>query len=438
MHGNGRPLGTRKRMQVLIAVVLLAWATQTLLHQWGYGAEVGQASSEKFVPGSSRLAAPVTLELRGEATILGGEIKLKQVCRWSDRDAQFFAPVADLTISRVTSRAAFRAITIDEIRQTLHDAGVNLAMVRFAGPVSCTVSRSDAQYDESAALRQWAEAKNGKDDAAKPGREDAEKRAQVTPASAQAPIPASGRPRVAASASPVSASTAPSDVRSLRSLLLDDLSIRLGLGQEKLQVSFNPKDENLLNLSEPLFKFNLSPRRVRNLGEVSWEVTILNGSSSQKGVVTATARAWEVQTLVAKPLAYHQLIQSADVVERRTLVDRLPDEQLLTVEQVVGQEAARDLKVGTILSARMIDPVPLVKPGQTVTITLTQGAVQVKTVGRALESGSFGQTVKVKNDATRDVYEVIMTGPQEGSLGPLPAGAKVSRGTEGRGDAVTR
>jgi len=78
MHGNGRPLGMRKRMQVVIAVVLLAWATQALLHQWGYGAEVAaQAPAEKFVPASSRLAAPVTIELRGEATVVGAEVRLK-------------------------------------------------------------------------------------------------------------------------------------------------------------------------------------------------------------------------------------------------------------------------------------------------------------------------------------------------------------------------
>jgi flagella basal body P-ring formation protein FlgA len=409
-------------MQLLIAVVLLAWATQTLLHQWGFGAEVTpQGPAEKFVPGSSRLAAGATLELRGEATIFGGEIKLKQVCRWSDRDAQAFAPVADLIVARVTSRAAFRGITIDEIKRTLHDAGVNLANVRFSGPTSCTVTRSDAEYDEGAALRQWAEARERKDDTEtrRPG--DAEKNQSKPLAGPESlEVSASPRPRV-------SASTAPSDARTLRAILMDDLSIRLGIAKEELQISFNPKDESLLNLSEPLFKFNLSPRQVRNLGQVSWEVTVVTGaSSSQKGLVTATARAWQTQAVLAKPLAFHQVIRPNDLLERRVLSDRLPDEPLLTVDQIVGQEAARDLKVGTVVSARMIDAVPLVKPGQTVTITLTQGAVRVKTVGRALEAGSYGQTVKVRNDATRDVFEVIMTAPQEGSMGPLPAAAKIA------------
>ena len=36
---NGRPLGNCATVRLLIALTILAWATQTLLHQWGYGAE---------------------------------------------------------------------------------------------------------------------------------------------------------------------------------------------------------------------------------------------------------------------------------------------------------------------------------------------------------------------------------------------------------------
>ena len=443
MHGNGRPLGTRKRMQVLVAVVLLAWATQTLLHQWGFGAEApreGSEPAEKFVPGTARFAAGATLEIRGEASVVGSDVKLKQVCRWSDSDAPVFTPVADLVIARLKPRSPFRAITLDELKTTLHDAGVNLAIIKFAGPVSCTVSRSDGDFDEATALRQWAEAKE--EDTGTRGRGDAEK--EENPASSHlsklpsrgpsgAPrsddlqsVPASPRPRVPASSSPVSASTEP--VRTLRSLLINDLAVRLTLPEEQLQVTFNPKDEKLLNLSEPLFKFNIEPRRVRNLGEVSWNVLVVTGAGSQKGVVTANARAWQTQVVVTKPLSYHQIIRPSDVAEQRILTDRLPDDPLLTNSQVVGQQGARDLKPGAVMTSRLIDAVPLVKPGQTVSITLQVGGVQVKTVARAMESGAYGQTVKVRNETTRDVFDVIMTGPQEGSMGPLPASSKLAAG----------
>jgi len=419
MYGNGRPLGMRKRMQIVIAVVLLAWATQVLLHQWGFGAEVPQATDpqEKFVAGG-RLAAGATLELRGDATVVGAEVKLRQVCRWEDADAPVFAPVADLVIARIKGASPFKTVSIDQIRSTLHDAGVNLAMVKFAGPISCTITRSDASYDEVAALQMWAETKEKPDDdGADPQNAQQGATTDSVLPRASSKLPPAGRVSLPASTEPV---------RSLRAMLIDDLSIRLGIAEDLLQVTFNPKDEKLLNLSEPLFKFNIEPWQVRDLGEVSWAVTVVTGAGSQKAVVIAHARAWEKEVVVAKPLSYRQVIRPEDVSEKRVLADRLPFEPLLASGQIVGQEAARDLKVGTVVSNRMVDAVPLVKPGQLVTISLKVGSVQIKTVGRAMESGCYGQTVKVRNDTTRDIFDVIMTGPQEGSMGPLLSSAKVA------------
>ena len=38
-NNNGpRPLGMRKTVQLMVILTILAWATQTLLSQWGYGA----------------------------------------------------------------------------------------------------------------------------------------------------------------------------------------------------------------------------------------------------------------------------------------------------------------------------------------------------------------------------------------------------------------
>ena len=84
------------------------------------------------------------------------------------RCGQAFLPVVDLVITRLDRSSPFRAITVEQIRTTLHDAGMNLAVIKFAGPTSCTLTRSDATYDEQSALRLWAAAKDGK------GQEDGE------------------------------------------------------------------------------------------------------------------------------------------------------------------------------------------------------------------------------------------------------------------------
>src|SRR5256714_8034978 len=173
-NNNFRPLGIRKTIQLLVILTLLAWATQTLFHQWGFGADVAAAPAQipapapgeatprdKFVPGTARFAAGATLELRGEATVYGPEVKLKQVCRWSARDGGVFAPISDIVLARIPNNTPFQPVSIEQIRTILHDAGVNLAVVKFSGPTTCTVTRSDVEYNEQEALLQWARAREG-------------------------------------------------------------------------------------------------------------------------------------------------------------------------------------------------------------------------------------------------------------------------------------
>jgi flagella basal body P-ring formation protein FlgA len=421
---NGRPINMRKTVQFMVLLTILAWATQTLFHQWGYGNDLSAQQrsraeepapakrAEKFVPGTARFAAGATLEMRMEATVVGAEVRLRQVCRWSDRDATVFAPIADLVLARVTEDAPFQAVTLQQVRRTLHDAGVNLGMVRFSGPTSCTITRGDVEYDEQEGLLEWAKAKQApaqNDDAAFTASEHT-----------NAPIAAAQRVEDG-SAEPVAEDAAQ---KTLRDLLIHDLSVRLRVPQDDLHVTFNPKDDAALRLAEPQFQFDIQPKRVRNLGGVAWEVQIVTDAGggaarkSQKMAVAATARAWQRQVVLTKPLAFKQMIRDADVNERRVLVDTLDEDPLLAKQQVVGQQAAREFKAGTVMTAKTVQSVPLARAGQFVTVMLSRGGVSIKTVGRAMGEGSFGQTIKVKNESTKDVYEVVLTGPQEGTMGP--------------------
>jgi flagella basal body P-ring formation protein FlgA len=412
---NNPRLSRRKQAQLLVLMTILAWATQTLLHQWGYGQEVGSVAAsdaaavtampdlpggEKFVPDEANSTPAGTLELRQEASIYGADITLKQVCRWSDADAAVFTPIADLTLVHLPAGVSFRSITVDDVRQTLHGAGVNIAMINFSGVTSCAVTRSDAQTgDSQAAIQQWIDAQQ--------------------PGSAKPANP----PTQAQNAGAVDPS-----FHTLRDLLVSDLSQRMNILPESLQLTFSPEDEKVISLAEPCFRFDISPSRARALGNVSWEVKVLTDSSSKKMTINAVARAWEEQVIVARPLAIHKILSAADFTSRRVLVDSLSDHQLLTMDQCVGQQAATDLRPGVVMTAQLVDAVPLVKAGQLVTVNLTRGTVQLRSVARAMEQGALGQTIRVRNENTRDVLDVTVTGPQEARLGERAAADQVSQG----------
>jgi flagella basal body P-ring formation protein FlgA len=438
---NGRPLGKKKTLQLLLLLTFLAWATQTLIHQWGFGDEIDNATpdsantpaqvsdssptpapdpepvaQEQFVTGgSSEAVVAATLELRSEATIVGSEVKLKQICRWDANDQTILAPIADLTVYHISGSAPFHTLLVDDVRQTLHDAGVNLATINFVGAASCTVTRSDSQTDPQSALRDWINSRQNLGASTQPQADSQSTGSTIPFASAAAPAAA-----IVPSSTPIaprSDAPDPKPFHTLAEQLTADACQELGVSPDAIQMTFRPQDEVVLNLTDVCFKFDIQATRLRNLGLVSWDVTMYSGVDSKKVDIEARAMEWQDQVIVAKPLVERQILHESDFLTRHVLVDSLPDQPLLTLAQCVGEQAALDLKPGQLMTSRFVDAVPMVRAGQLVTVTLTEGSVQIREVARAMEMGVMGETIKVRNDTTRDILDVVVTGEQEARLG---------------------
>jgi flagella basal body P-ring formation protein FlgA len=368
---------------------------------------VVEPAPTRFVADTGRLIN-ATVELRSEATVYGTDVLFKQVARWSDADAPSLEPLAGLQLTKLSDKTPYKSITIQQIKAMLHDAGVNEAMIRFTGSTACTVARADVKFDEGDALKHWLKSKQP----GEPLPSELADAPTTTPVAAVMVV--DDAPKPAIEANPVAAG-------SLRAKLLNDLATRLGQMPQDVQLAFNPTDDRLLNLSEPQFRFNIVARKSKSLGNVSWEVTIVSSDAGQhKAVVNAVARLWQDQVVVTSPVSMRQVLRPEDVATRRVLTEDMPNDTLLTLKQTIGQEATRDMRPGTVMTGRLVQAVPMVKAGQLVSVMLGQGAVRVKTVARAVEPGSFGQTIKVKNETTKDIYDVVVTGPQSGSVGDLP------------------
>ncbi len=206
-------------------------------------------------------------------------------------------------------------------------------------------------------------------------------------------------------------------MRTLKDLLTEDLAQHLTIPVESLTMQFN--DEKTVLLAEPMFKFAVTPLLVNSLGVARWDVVISTNEKSgptKHVFLEGYARAWEDEVIVVKPMKYRQTIQESDIAEKRMLVDHLPDDPLLARAQIIGQQAARELRVGAVFNSRMVQPVPMVKTGQLVTVTMTRGSFAVTTVGRAMEEGAFGQTIHVRSDESKEVFDVTVTGQQMGKL----------------------
>jgi len=376
--------------KLILLVLMLAVLAQL--------ASVRIAHGEAFLP-DDPLTRGLTVELRPSATVMGGEIRLRQIARWGAADKSALDPIGELVVARFGNGMAFATVSLSDVKALLRDAGVNVATMNFVGTIECQVNRTDAQLASADTMDQYSVAANT---VALPAA------APATPKTA----PESEKPGVDVAA----AVTPDGAYRTLRQALAQDLGQRLNIPVEDLEIAYRPQDEANLRLSEPHVAFDIQPQRAGQLGDVSWNVNIVSNSATKRLFIRATARAWRQQTVVSKPLATKQLITENDVTTSRKLVDSLPTDTVLSHDQVVGQMASRDMKAGAIVTAHLVDPVQLVRGGQFVTMTTGTGGVNVKTVVRAMEPGTLGQTISVRNDVTKEQFSATVTGEQQVAL----------------------
>lgn len=365
-------------VRTILIVFVLAMLASMCSRQMAHGAE-------RFLPEAQ---TAVTLSLRGDASVTGDEIRLRQIARWAETDKPTLDPIGDLVIARFGQGKAFRNLALDEVKNLLRDAGVNLATIDFVGPIACRIDRSDATFAPGKALEQAT---------------------AVSQPTAAAPAVAAETPDAAS--------------HTLRQILTENLAEKLKLPVEDLQITFKPGDEALLRRAEPQDSFDVHPQRAGNLGDVSWGVTI---SGQTRAFITAHARAWRQQVTAVHPLSVRQIITAEDVADRRTLVDNLPPDALLSLDHVVGQASTREIAAGAVFSGRMVEPARMVKMGQDVTIDSTSGGVRLLSAAKAMSDGTMGQTVRLRNEQTRQVFNGIVTGPKRVSLGAIPTSVSMA------------
>lgn len=78
---------------------------------------------------------------------------------------------------------------------------------------------------------------------------------------------------------------------------------------------------------------------------------------------------------------------------------------------LVGMEATRDTAKDQPFTARITNDVEIIRSGSTVRIIHKRGSLIVSAPGRAMESGSMGDVIKVRNQRTRSVLSGTVTGP---------------------------
>jgi flagella basal body P-ring formation protein FlgA len=119
---------------------------------------------------------------------------------------------------------------------------------------------------------------------------------------------------------------------------------------------------------------------------------------------------FEDVAVTAKPVLKGQNIDHSAVVFAKQNIVRLKNGYYAKTSNIGQLQASRNLVRGTVLNPGNLNPRLLVRSGQVVTLVLNYNGLQIKSSGKALQSASLGQIVRVRNGQSQKVVEGIVAG----------------------------
>lgn len=136
------------------------------------------------------------------------------------------------------------------------------------------------------------------------------------------------------------------------------------------------------------------------------------GKKPWKIYVTVNIATLEPVVVSARTLARGELLTRADLrIEERDTA-RLHKAHYTDPQRLIGLRTRRQVSAGQVLSPPLLERRQLVRRGATVQILASEGPLQVRMKGKAMENGSQGDRIRVRNlSSGREITgEVVASG----------------------------
>ncbi len=311
------------------------------------------------------------LKLRGYATVYGQTVTLSDVLDLSAADPRLVQQIADEPIGPADEQQT--AVTHAQVVRRLDELGVNLGRVLVSGALQCQVTRQ----------------------------------ASATPATQHADP----------EGAPLLRTPRTHDSRG-KGTLADILRAHVSAGLAELggqaEVRFERAGQEFLRLTTPPWDFKISSGGREKLGLREFRVVIRRDGQAQRTVhVFAKVKLVREVLVARRPLSLGNSVRRADVGLETRVFEHGADIGLSSIDEVVGQQIKRFVPLGEMVSRDALKSVDLVRRSRPVTIVGAKTGVEVRLTGMAMDSGSYGDTVRVRigNDRRRrQVLRGVVTG----------------------------
>ncbi len=312
------------------------------------------------------------LVLRSSAAVSGDVIQFSDVLSLAGADESLQELLAEETLLRGIEGPSVE-VTHAQVVQRLEGLDVNLARVLVSGALRCHVSvqpsGATVQTEPSVALSGHA-----------------------------SPIEPANPPRKARSGDGTQ-SLAEAIEQIVRGTLADS-------GGE-VQIDFERAGAEFLRLTNPPFEFHIKPRGGQRLGLREFSVAINRDGQRQRSVVlVANVRLLRPVIVAAKPLNAGSCVKREALDFATHLFSDDAELGYSSPDELIGQVVQKFIPAGQMLRRGDLKQTDLVLRSRPVTV-VGGNNVYVRLSGTALDSGGFGETVRVRLGDTRNSKRVV-------------------------------
>jgi len=117
-----------------------------------------------------------------------------------------------------------------------------------------------------------------------------------------------------------------------------------------------------------------------------------------------------------RSLAAGEIVQPSDLVWSKAAA--APADAPRDAEAVIGLAAKRPLRSGAVASARDVSAPQVIKTGDMIAVTYTDGGISLTLTCKALAPAATGDLLSVQNMSSKKIIQAIVTGPGAAAIGP--------------------
>ncbi len=145
-------------------------------------------------------------------------------------------------------------------------------------------------------------------------------------------------------------------------------------------------------------------------------IVVRAGAETASAASPSAARG-NVEVLTwTRSLAAGEIVQPSDVVWSKAAA--APADAPRDADAVIGLAAKRPLRSGSVASARDVSAPQVIKTGDMIAVTYTDGGISLTLTGKALAAAAQGDLLSVQNMSSKKIIQAIVTGPGAAAVGP--------------------